>query len=422
MKDTRDSQARPPRTAAWLPCALGASFFSYAYFLRVAPSAMIEDLMRAFDVSALALGNLGAAYFYIYACMQLPLGLAIDRLDARRILAWGISLAAGGTLFFALAEGLPAAYASRLMIGAGCATAWLGTLKLAMLYLPVGRYALVVGLTNLVGMAGAMSAQAPLALAVQAFGWRNAMLAAAAVGALLALVFMTMRMPIRTGPTPRSLAVNPWRELLQLLARRQIWLIVLFTVCTASPIISFCVLWAVPYGMAAYGLDRPTAGTLASIGLLGWGIGGPILAPISERLRRRKPILLLGPLGVAASMGLLIWPGMPLAGAYAALLLGGCCTGAVICVFAVAKEVCPPRQGATVTSLLTAGMTVLTAALQVVMGYMLDRFWEGGMANGARLYPAEAYRAGLMLMPCLSLVGLLVLRFVPETYCRQRGE
>ena len=82
---------------AWLIWSLGALSFSYAFFQRVAPSVIVGELMRDFAVGAAVLGNLSAIYLYAYASLQIPIGLALDRWGARRMLSGAAILAACGS-------------------------------------------------------------------------------------------------------------------------------------------------------------------------------------------------------------------------------------------------------------------------------------------------------------------------------------
>ncbi len=103
----------------WLMWSLGALFFCYAFFQRVAPSVLVSDLMRDFGVGAAVLGNLSAFYFYAYAGMQLPLGVLVDNWGPRRILTGGALVCGLGTLMFATADTLGPAYLGRLLVGGG---------------------------------------------------------------------------------------------------------------------------------------------------------------------------------------------------------------------------------------------------------------------------------------------------------------
>src|SRR5215510_7446076 len=87
----------------WLTAAL---FFFYAWVLRVAPSVMVEELMRDFAVGAAVLGNLSAAYFYGYAGMQIPVGLLLDRFGPRRLMTGAALICAFGCVLFAASHTL----------------------------------------------------------------------------------------------------------------------------------------------------------------------------------------------------------------------------------------------------------------------------------------------------------------------------
>ena len=141
--------AQKRQVAGWLPWltwGLGAALFCYGFFQRVAPSVMIDPLMRDLAVGGAVLGNLSAFYFYAYAGLQIPVGLMVDRWGPRRLLTGGALLCGLGSLLFALAEGLPLAYAGRLLIGAGAGFGFVATLKLATAWFPPERFAQVSGL------------------------------------------------------------------------------------------------------------------------------------------------------------------------------------------------------------------------------------------------------------------------------------
>jgi fucose permease len=104
--------APPDRSRLLLPLLgwmAGAAFFFYAWVLRVAPSVMVEELMRDFSVGAAVLGHLSAAYFYGYAGMQIPVGILLDRFGPRRLMTVAAFVCAGGCVLFATAETLSAA-------------------------------------------------------------------------------------------------------------------------------------------------------------------------------------------------------------------------------------------------------------------------------------------------------------------------
>ena len=74
----------PPLRLAWMIWGLGALFYLFAFYQRVAPAVMTDVLMADFAIGGAALGNLSAFYFYAYVVMQIPTGVMADRWGPRR--------------------------------------------------------------------------------------------------------------------------------------------------------------------------------------------------------------------------------------------------------------------------------------------------------------------------------------------------
>jgi MFS family permease len=116
---------------------------------------MISELMRDFAATAVVLGNLSAFYYYAYASIQLPVGVLLDRFGPRRVLSAALLLSGLGSLVLATAQALPQAYLGRLLVSSGVGFALVGTLKVAAVWFPPRRFALITGLTFILGMVGA---------------------------------------------------------------------------------------------------------------------------------------------------------------------------------------------------------------------------------------------------------------------------
>ena len=90
----------------WLMWGLTSLFYFFEFFLQVSPSVMVPDLMKSFQISAAQVGNLSATYFYVYAAMQIPVGILIDRFGARRLLTMAAANCAIGCTLFAYAPSI----------------------------------------------------------------------------------------------------------------------------------------------------------------------------------------------------------------------------------------------------------------------------------------------------------------------------
>ena len=425
MSDAATILTRPVR-GAWLVWAVGGASFAYAFLQRVSPSVMVEDLMRDFAVSGAILGNLSAIYFYVYAGLQIPVGVALDNWGPRRMLTAAAVVAATGSVLLASADTLSIAYLGRLLVGVGCGVGFVGSLKIATHWFPPNRFAFVAGMSMLAGMAGGVIGQAPMAALVEAVGWRNALLVAGALAVALAAAswFIVRDRPPGVGgdaeTVPRR---NVFADLKQVVARPQNWIVAFFGAAMSAPMLAYGGLWGVPHLMQTYGLDRPAAAGSASVLMLGWAAGAPLSGWISDRLGRRRL-----PMAVAAAISLVCWlvllyvPGIPLSVAWVLLFAIGASSAGMVISYAVARESSPVKVSGAVTGFVNTATVGSGALMQPLVGWLLDISWDGTLVDGVRLYAAAAYDVALITMPACAAASFVSVWLIRETFCRPLEE
>ena len=398
-----DTARIPPRILAmW---ALAASTFLYAFLQRVSPSVMVEDLMRGFGVGGTVLGNLSAFYLYAYAALQIPLGMLFDRFGVRWLMVASLLVSGAGSLLFAAAPSVEVAYLGRLLIGGGAACSFVGALTVTALWLPPARFALFAGLVQLLGMAGAIFGQAPLAALVAATGWRGALASLGLLAALLALALLVL---LRDKPRASGEALAFSRALRSVLASRETWTCAVFGFAMTGPMLAFGGLWAVPYLSTVYGLPRTTAAALTSLIFAGWGLGAPAIGWVSDRLgRRRTPMVACAAVSGALLAAIVFGPAWPVPVLAAMMALQGFTAAAMVLGFAVVKDRNPPGTAALAMAVVNTFVVGSGALLQPLLGWLLDRAWTGGLVDGARVYDAAAYAEALAVLPPLFLLALL---------------
>lgn len=415
----RTTRAAP----AWLPWVtwgLAAAFFAYAFFHRVAPSVIIDPLMRDLQVGGAVLGNLSAFYFYAYAGLQLPVGFMADRWGARRLLAIGAVLCAAGSLAFAQSGSLPAAYLGRLMIGAGSAVAFVSALKLAVSWFPRNWFGRVSALTMVAGMAGGIAGQAPLAALVDGYGWRLVLTWAGLVGLTLgALIWLIVRdrppggaASATAGGTDSSAGLA---ALITVLKRPGNWLLALAGAAMSAPLLAFAGLWGVAWLMQVYGYSRPEAAAMTSLLLIGWAIGAPLAGWLTDRLgRHRLPLLVtitIGTLGLSVIVFVPALPGALLSGLF---LLCGTCFGSMVIGYSFAREINPPEVAGAAFGFLNMAVVATGAIFQPLIGWLLDLKWDGTSLDGARVYSPEAFGFALPILVIFLAAGCLALLCLRE--------
>lgn len=419
----------PPLRLAFLVWGLGAALYLVGFFQRVAPAVITRELSAEFALTAASLGNLAAVYYYSYVAMQIPTGMVVDRWGPRRVIALGAALAAGGTFLFAASQDFAWVAFGRMLIGASVGVAFVAMLKLSTHWFAPSHFAAVAGLALAAGVIGAVTAGAPLRVAVDAFGWRAVIAAAGVCTALLAVAaWLIVRddpaergyrsyMPAAHAAAPRHSMLGGMRRVL---ASRNVWLIFLVNGGVSGPSLTFAGLWGVPFLVTHYGLTTAQAGGIASLLLVAWAGGGPVAGTLSDRLRRRKPLYVGGAVIAALCWSVIfLVPGLPLAALMGLLVVAGVASSVVMIGFAYAKESAPVALAGSTSGVINMGNMLGGMIMQPAVGWVLDRYWDGALAGGARVYSFEAYRAGFSLMLAWLALAVVCALFTRETRCRQ---
>ncbi len=402
----RDGVAFP-----WIVWGIGAMLFFYAFFHRVAPAVMVGDLMRDFSLGGAILGTLSGLYFYPYAALQLPLGLMLDRWGPRRVLSTAAAVCACGTLIFATAQSLPMAYVGRALIGAGAAFGWVGTLSLAAIWFSPHRFALVAGITAMIGMAGAIGGQAPLAAVIAAAGWRTTLVGAAVFGGLLAIALWLIvrdkaEAPEEMGRPPAG-RQPLWPAVAEVAVNANVWAVGLIVAMVSVPLLVFAGLWGVPYMMEAHGMTATEAAGSTSLILVGWGVGAPLFGWFSDRIRsRRIPLLGGAVLAFTAILAVIYIPGLTLWVIFVLLFLNGFFGSSAVISYAACRESCRASVSGTSMGFINTISIGTSAVFQPLVGWFLDLGWMGRMVDGARIYSAETYRVAFLSLVFAGAVAI----------------
>jgi sugar phosphate permease len=381
----------------------------------------------AFDESYImaSLGVLAATYFYVYTIMQIPTGILVDTLGPRRILLLGGMVAGGGSLLFGMADSLDAALIGRTLVGLGVSVTFIAMLKIIAVWYEEHRFATVVGMAMLVGNLGSVLAGAPLSALAQATGWRGVFVGVGVVSLALGLMAWIW---VRDRPQAEGAAVLPTPTfdrtailtgLLRVVKNRATWPTVFVNMGLSGSFFAFGGLWATPFLIQGMGMSRATATAHLSLYFAGFAIGCLLIGTLSDRLRRRKPVILVSS-HIYGAIWLVWLSGMalPLFATYTLFALMGLMTASFTLSWACAKEVNPPALSGMSTSVTNMGGFLMGALLQPAVGWIMDQRWTGAMADGVRLYAPEDYRWGLLLIAVAAWCGAAAAWKVKETHCR----
>lgn len=419
IKNTSKNTAYLHQIYPWFVWFVGACFFFYKYLVQVSPSVMTTDLMHAFQVNGVGLGNLSACYFYAYLLMQIPVGLLLDKYSPRFLTTLAILIVALSTFVFSEATSLTLACVSRACIGLGAAFAAVSCFKAASLWFPAKRFALVSGMCMTAAMMGAVGGELPLSLLVQHFGWRAALKVVAGLGFILSIIYVVT---IRDKPqvaTPVLVEKNKKMNPFLILKSKQAWLLSLYSGLAFAPVSVFGGLWGVPFLQQVYHFSASDAAMSVSWIFIGFAIGAPLLGWLSDLIGMRKPLMMFGTLlAMSCLMMVMYGPNINPDAVSVYLCLFGFGASGFFISFAMIREGFPLILSATVLGFMNTFDSICEAVSEPIVGLFLDWTWSGSALAGIHQFTAHGYKLALLLLPVYLVSAFVILVFIKETHCK----
>ncbi len=410
---------------AWFVYGLAAAFFLAMYMGRIAPAVMTSPLIHAFHVNALSLGALLSFFYWPYIIMQIPGGALVDRFGPRRLLTVMAILSFAGAILFAVSTNLIVADAGRLLMGFGGAFAFVGSVKIASSWLPRSQFGMAVSITQGLGMLGAAMAASAVAPMVHAFNWRLTMII---LGAVVGVVGLIIAIFMRDNPPGSELAdvkvatfKSLWTGFMSIMKAKQVWINGAYVGLLYAPTIVFAEQWGASYLSRVYNLDINQAGAAISAIFVGWFIGGPICGWISDKLERRKSIMVISALACFVCTALILYmPHLNLISLVILLFLYGVTNTGVGIGYALAVEIQSKKLAGISSGFANMASVLIGAAFLPVVGLIID--WQlgnrGHLAYGLHSITPHAFRVAMAALPVSILLAFVAACFVKETYCR----
>ncbi|NKX49478.1 MFS transporter [Arthrobacter deserti] len=393
------------RRAWWI---WGIAVFAYLAAITQRTSFGVAGLAATerFNASAAALSAFTVVQLLVYAGLQVPVGLLVDRFGSRILIAGGAVLMCLGQTQLAFAATVPEGLVGRLPVGAGVAMTFVSVMRLLPTWFRPLRIPVLTQLTGMLGMLGQVISAVPFAALLHLHGWTSAFLAAAALsvlGAVLAGVVLRDVPPGVERPVPPTLRQTgqslsgAWK---QPGTRLGLWSH--FTVQFAGNV--FVLAWGYPFLASAQGLDPATASALVTLFVVVALVCGPFVGTFVSRhpMRRSSMVLLITAATAAAWLAVILYPGRAplwlLVLLVVVLAVGG--PGSVI-AFDFARTFNPVSRVGTATGIVNVGGFVSALLVMFGIGLILDALKAAGFSGGG-LYDLHSFKLAL----CLQFVFL----------------
>ncbi|MEU4287505.1 MFS transporter [Kribbella sp. NPDC026596] len=267
-----------------------------------------------FHISASALASFTVVQLTVYAAMQVPVGVLLDRYGSKRLL-----ITASGLLFvaqsaFSLVDSYPAALAARAVLGVGDALVFISVLRVVMAWFPALRQPVMTQATGMLGGLGAIVSTVPMAAAFHSFGWTSTFAGASILSLLtgLAVLFLIKDSPYdeplrRTKQSLGEVRHNLRRAWNEPGTRLGLW--THFTTSFSGS--TFGLLWGYPFLVQGQGVAPTTAAAMLILPVLAGLCYGPLVGRYAARFPFYRSWIVLAVIGGSVLMWtvVLLWPG-----------------------------------------------------------------------------------------------------------------
>ncbi|MFJ6541816.1 nitrate/nitrite transporter [Streptomyces sp. NPDC091385] len=363
--------------AVW---CIGVAVYFVAVIFRTSLGVAGLDAADRFHVGASELSTFSILQLLVYAGMQIPVGLLVDRLGTKKVLCIGAVLFTAGQLGFAFSPSYGTALASRALLGCGDAMTFISVLRLGTRWFPARRGPMIAQLAALAGMAGNLVSTLVLARLLHGLGWTPAFAGSAVAGVVVLVLTLLFLKDHPEGHEPEPSAhrgaayvrrqiAESWRE-----PGTRLGMWVHFT--TQFPAMVFLLLWGLPFLVEAQGLSRAVAGELLTLVVLSNMVVGLVYGQIVARHHAARLPLALGTVAATALLWALTlaWPGdhAPMALLLVLCVVLGACGPASMLGFDFARPANPPERQGTASGITNMGGFIASMTTLFAVGVLLD--------------------------------------------------
>ena len=394
----------------WIILIIIAILYFFVCLHRMSPTVIARDLASSFNADAVTLGIIASSYFYLYSAMQPVVGYLSDTTGPRKVMALLFFISAAGAFIFGLAPNATIAVLGRLLIGAGLAGVFIPALKVFSRWYPANQFASLTGFMITIGGLGGLAAALPLTYLVVFLGWRGSFVAIGFLSVLLAVITWII---VRDAPedkgwpacgveiTSAPAAGNKIplsKRLGTVFTNLDFCLLFFATFLIYGASLAFQGLWAIPYLMDVFSLDRVRAGGILMALPLGFAIGGSSIGLLIDRLNMDRKKAFLWALGVNMIMWVVL---IFLKGQQHLMiviplffLFGLTAGGSLPLSFAITRDLFPPWLMGTATGMMNTASFLGSAVYMPFTGLLLNS--SDSVRSGS--YSLEAYRKLLLVI------------------------
>jgi MFS family permease len=331
-------------------------------------------------MTAVGVASLVGLFYWGYAPFSLIAGVAMDQVGPRAVVPLGAASVAIGAILFSTGDTTLGSL-GRFMQGAGGVFALIGAIYLVSTYMPASRAATMIGVTQMFGMAGGSAGQFAVGpIIAGGVKWDSFWLVTGLIGIPIAIclfVLIPSRKASESGVRPSGLG-SALRGFGTVFSNPQSILCGLIAGLIFMPTTIFDMVWGVRFLEEAHSIPYSEAVLRSASVPFGWIIGCPLLGWISDRIGRRKPVIIGAGLMLVLCLAMILYGPVGLLPPYLLGLLTGIASGSAMINYTVIKEANRPELSGTATGVINFINFSMTALFGPIFARMLAEASAGG--------------------------------------------
>jgi MFS family permease len=396
-----------PKLVPWIMWLQAVFFYFYQFIIRVATGNIREPLTLEFNLTASQYGMFSAYWLISYALLQIPAGIVLDKWGTRKIFSISAFICGIGTFIMASTESFNWLCLGRLLIGAGSASAFIGTFKVSSEWFSPKMTPILVGVISGVGVLGASLAGAPLVLLQSSIGWRTIFYILSSTAFALSIIY---GVALRDKNLPSSLTLSEiYKQIKHLTTQPQIWILGTIGFLLYTPISVLAELWGPSFLREVYGYAGIKAALATSFVFYGNAVGSFCAGWVFLKFATNKRFLTFFMLLASLMMSIIVWGHLDNFWLLCTGFFGlGCMVGAENMVFPLGARYAEAKYKGLSASVINFLVMLGAIILQPGIGIVMDALWDGSMQNGSPVYSASQYRVGLSTLIVSLILGLFL--------------
>lgn len=398
-----------PARSVWVMLFALTTAFALSQAWRTVAALMAAPLQAEFHLSAQALGLFAGAFHFAFGAMQLFMGIGIDLHGVRRTVLAAFPVAIAGSALSALATSYPVLVLGQVLIGMGCAPAFLVCTVFIARHLPSDRFAAISGLTLGLGGIGMLLTGTPLAWLIEATSWRMGFWVLGGCAALAWVLIWALVHEPAPPPSPAGAALRK-ESLRQAIGKfgalfmlpHTLGIVLLASVGYAS-FISLRGLWLGPLLMQRHDFTLVQSGNVALVMSLASLLGPPLFGRLDPGPLHRRRWIVGFTLLMAGLFAAFALTHNPLIDVLGPILIGGL-SGFLVLQYADVRAAYPAAITGRAMAVFTMAMFLGVAAMQ---------WFTGIVASVATNHGADPFTAVLASIAALLAAGALAFVLLP---------